>query len=184
MQQNERQPWVGEVVPGFRGANTLSQQRRFRCFCSASTRNTYWDTRSCRWRRSGRTRRWSKWRSRWLKWRYPRWSERCWTQCSCGTTRFVQFAFCFTQTFIAWTKSTNTDLSRLLIDEVPRSMLRSTSPVLRPRCQRSESECRWAKRRTWTTRLVNCCTRIQRNERKLLTNPEAPEEKKGPAEVD
>lgn len=35
-------------------------------------------------------------------------------------------------------------LSRLLMEEVPRSMLLSTSPVLRPRCQRSESACRWA----------------------------------------
>lgn len=73
--------------------------------------------------------------------------------------------------------SVPSDLSRLLMEEVPRSMLLSTSPVLRPRCQRSERECRWAKRRTWTTRLVNCCTRIHRKERRLLTNPEAPGER-------
>lgn len=70
--------------------------------------------------------------------------------------------------------SVPSDLSRLLMEEVPRSMLLSTSPVLRHRCQRSERECRWEKRRTWTTRLVYCCTRIHRKERRLLTNPEAP----------
>lgn len=66
------------------------------------------------------------------------------------------------------------DLSKLLMEEVPRSMLRSTSPVLRPRCQRRESECRWEKRRTWTTRSVYCCTRIHTKERKLLIKPEEP----------
>lgn len=66
------------------------------------------------------------------------------------------------------------DLSRLLMEAVPRSMLLSTSPVLRPRCQRRERECRWEKRRTWTTRLVYCCTRIHRKERMLLTKPEEP----------
>lgn len=67
-------------------------------------------------------------------------------------------------------------LSKLLMEEVPRSMLRSTSPVLRPRCQRRERACRWPNSRTWTTRLVYCCTRIHRKERMLLTNPEAPDE--------
>lgn len=68
------------------------------------------------------------------------------------------------------------DLSRLLMEAVPRSMLLSTSPVLRPRCQRRERECRWEKSRTWTTRLVYCCTRIHRKERMLLTKPEEPRE--------
>lgn len=70
-------------------------------------------------------------------------------------------------------------LSRLLMEEVPRSMLLRTSPVLRPRCQRRDRECRWANRRTWTTRLVNCCTRIHRKDRMLLTNPEEPETRWG-----
>lgn len=55
--------------------------------------------------------------------------------------------------------------------DVPRSTIRSTSPVRRPRCQRSESSCRWEKRRSSTRRDVNCCTRIHRNVRRLLTKP-------------
>lgn len=55
--------------------------------------------------------------------------------------------------------------------DVPRSTIRSTSPVRRPRCQRSESSCRWEKRRSSTPREVNCCTRIHRKVRRLLTKP-------------
>lgn len=61
------------------------------------------------------------------------------------------------------------------MEEVPRSILRRTSPVRRCRCQRRDSECRWAKSRTCTTRPVYCCTRIHKNERRLLTNPDEPE---------
>jgi len=57
---------------------------------------------------------------------------------------------------------------------VPRSTLRRTSPVRRPRCQRRDSPCRWAKSCTWTCRLVNCCTHTHRKVRRLLTKPVEP----------
>lgn len=70
-----------------------------------------------------------------------------------------------------WARS---DLSRLLMLLVPRSTLRRTSPVRRPRCQRRDSPCRWAKSCTCTCRLVNCCTHTHRKVRKLLTKPVEP----------
>lgn len=66
------------------------------------------------------------------------------------------------------------DLSRLLMLLVPRSTLRRTSPVRRPRCQRRDSPCRWAKSWTCTRRLVNCCTHTHRKVRRLLTKPVEP----------
>lgn len=57
---------------------------------------------------------------------------------------------------------------------VPRSTLRSTSPVRRPRCQRRDRPCRWAKSCTCTCRLVNCCTHTHRKVRRLLTKPVEP----------
>lgn len=57
---------------------------------------------------------------------------------------------------------------------VPRSTLRSTSPVRRPRCQRRDKPWRWAKSCTCTCRLVNCCTHTHRKVRRLLTKPVEP----------
>lgn len=68
----------------------------------------------------------------------------------------------------------HTDLSRLSMLLVPRSTLRRTSPVRRPRCQRRDSPCRWAKSRTCTCRLVNCCTHTHRKVRRLLMKPVEP----------
>lgn len=59
---------------------------------------------------------------------------------------------------------------------VPRSTLRRTSPVRRPRCQRRDSPWRWAKSCTCTCRLVNCCTHTHRKVRRLLTKPVEPVE--------
>lgn len=59
---------------------------------------------------------------------------------------------------------------------VPRSTLRSTSPVRRPRCQRRDKPWRWAKSCTCTCRLVNCCTHTHRKVRRLLTKPVEPAE--------
>lgn len=68
----------------------------------------------------------------------------------------------------------HSDLSRLSMLLVPRSTLRRTSPVRRPRCQRRDSPCRWAKSRTCTCRLVNCCTHTHRKVRTLLMKPVEP----------
>lgn len=68
----------------------------------------------------------------------------------------------------------HSDLSRLSMLLVPRSTLRRTSPVRRPRCQRRDSPCRWAKSRTCTCRLVNCCTHTHRKVRRLLMKPVEP----------
>lgn len=57
---------------------------------------------------------------------------------------------------------------------VPRSTLRSTSPVRRPRCQRRDRPCRCAKSCTCTCRLVNCCTHTHRKVRRLLMKPVEP----------
>lgn len=62
---------------------------------------------------------------------------------------------------------------------VPRSTLRRTSPVRRPRCQRRDSPWRWAKSCTCTCRLVNCCTHTHRKVRRLLTKPVEPVEDHG-----
>lgn len=40
-------------------------------------------------------------------------------------------------------------LSRLLMEEVPRSTLLSTSPVRLSRCQRRDRPCRWENKHTW-----------------------------------